>query len=96
QSVVARRQGFIGFFLREDADKLAYALPEFDLRMPYRPTDFTQVNHDINRSLISRALTLLDEPFAGVDPIAVIEIQRIVQFLKGRNIGALRQRAGSG
>ena len=46
--------------LREDADKLAYALPEFDLRMPYRPTDFTQVNHDINRSLISRALTLLD------------------------------------
>ena len=32
---------------------------------------------------------LLDEPFAGVDPIAVIEIQRIVRFLKDRNIGVL-------
>ncbi|WP_026350195.1 23S rRNA (uracil(1939)-C(5))-methyltransferase RlmD [Bordetella sp. FB-8] len=44
----------------EHADALAYALPEFGLRMPYRPTDFTQVNHAINRALISRALTLLD------------------------------------
>lgn len=32
---------------------------------------------------------LLDEPFAGVDPIAVIEIQRIISFLKGRGIGVL-------
>ncbi|KCB47817.1 LPS ABC transporter, ATP-binding protein [Bordetella hinzii 1277] len=32
---------------------------------------------------------LLDEPFAGVDPIAVIEIQRIVRFLKSRGIGVL-------
>jgi 23S rRNA (uracil1939-C5)-methyltransferase len=44
----------------EHADALAYALPEFGLRMPYRPTDFTQVNHAINRTLVSRALTLLD------------------------------------
>lgn len=44
----------------DDAQKLAYALPEFGLRMPYRPTDFTQVNHAINSSLISKALTLLD------------------------------------
>jgi 23S rRNA (uracil1939-C5)-methyltransferase len=43
-----------------DADKLAYSLPEFGLRMPYRPTDFTQVNHAVNRTLVSRALTLLD------------------------------------
>src|SRR3546814_7329506 len=41
-------------------DALAYTLPEFGLRMPYRPTDFTQVNHAVNRTLISRALTLLD------------------------------------
>lgn len=44
----------------EDADKLAYLLPEFGLRMPYRPTDFTQVNYEINRTLISKALSLLD------------------------------------
>ncbi|WP_353094354.1 ATP-binding cassette domain-containing protein, partial [Methylibium sp.] len=35
------------------------------------------------------SLLLLDEPFAGVDPIAVIEIQRIIGFLKSRGIGVL-------
>lgn len=38
---------------------LAYTMPEFGLRMPFRPTDFTQVNHAINRVLVSRALSLL-------------------------------------
>lgn len=39
--------------------QLHYTLPEFDIRMPFRPTDFTQVNHAINRVMISRALRLL-------------------------------------
>lgn len=34
-------------------------------------------------------LILLDEPFAGVDPIAVLDIQKIIRFLKGRGIGVL-------
>lgn len=39
---------------------LHYTLPEFDVRMPFKPTDFTQVNHQINRVLVARALRLLD------------------------------------
>jgi 23S rRNA (uracil1939-C5)-methyltransferase len=39
--------------------ELAYALPEFGIRMPFRPTDFTQVNSHINRVLVGRALRLL-------------------------------------
>jgi 23S rRNA (uracil1939-C5)-methyltransferase len=40
--------------------QLAYTLPEFGITMPFKPTDFTQVNHQINRVLVSRALRLLD------------------------------------
>ncbi|MHB8495069.1 MAG: 23S rRNA (uracil(1939)-C(5))-methyltransferase RlmD [Casimicrobiaceae bacterium] len=39
---------------------LAYTLPEFDVAMPFAPTDFTQVNAAINRVLVRRALQLLD------------------------------------
>jgi 23S rRNA (uracil1939-C5)-methyltransferase len=41
-------------------DRLYYALPEFGIRMPFKPTDFTQVNHHINGVLVSLALRLLD------------------------------------
>lgn len=39
--------------------ELAYALPEFGITMPFKPTDFTQVNHPINSVLVGRAVRLL-------------------------------------
>jgi 23S rRNA (uracil1939-C5)-methyltransferase len=40
--------------------ELSYALPDFGITMPFKPTDFTQVNPHINRVLVARALRLLD------------------------------------
>jgi len=46
--------------LDEGGPALSYSLPEFGITMPFKPTDFTQVNPYINRVLVSRALRLLD------------------------------------
>lgn len=46
--------------LDEGGEPLSYALPDFGITMPFKPTDFTQVNPHINRVLVSRALRLLD------------------------------------
>jgi 23S rRNA (uracil1939-C5)-methyltransferase len=42
------------------AQALAYTLPEFGITMPFKPTDFTQVNSHVNGVLVSRAVRLLD------------------------------------
>ena len=47
-------------FAPREAPPLAYRLPEFDVRMPYRPGDFTQVNADLNAVMVGGALRLLD------------------------------------
>jgi 23S rRNA (uracil1939-C5)-methyltransferase len=52
---------------------LHYALREFDVRIYFRPTDFTQVNHAVNAVLVRRAMQLL-EPGAG---------ERIADFFSG-------------
>lgn len=46
-------------FCPPDAPPLAYTLPEFGLEFRFRPTDFTQVNHGVNRMLVRRAMALL-------------------------------------
>jgi 23S rRNA (uracil1939-C5)-methyltransferase len=46
--------------LDEGGELLAYRLPEYGITMPFKPTDFTQVNSHINRVLVDRALKLLD------------------------------------
>lgn len=43
-----------------DTAQLQYSLPEFGITMPFKPSDFTQVNHQINQVLVSHALRLLD------------------------------------
>ena len=53
-----------------DAPPLAYQLPEFDIELRFRPTDFTQINQAINRMLVRRTLALLapqpEEPIADM------------------------------
>ena len=56
-----------------DAPALDYALPGFGVRIAFGPTDFTQVNHAVNRQLVARALGLLD-PRTG---------ERILDFFCG-------------
>ncbi len=43
-----------------ETGKLCYRLPEFEIELPFKPTDFTQVNHMMNRTLVSRAIRMLE------------------------------------
>ena len=47
-------------FFPAEAPPLYYSLPEFGVRLHFRPTDFTQVNHAVNRILVRQAMGLLD------------------------------------
>ena len=67
RAVVAAAQGAgHGAPARRRRRRLAYALPEFGVTMPFKPTDFTQVNPHINRVLVARAVRLLGpQPTSG-------------------------------
>jgi len=51
-----------------DAPALTYRLPEFNLELAFRPTEFTQVNHEVNERMVKRAVDLLD-PQPGDDVV---------------------------
>ncbi len=81
---------------------LDYRLPEFDVVMPFRPTDFTQVNRDINRALVSRAVRLLapapDDTvidwFCGLGNFTLPLARRAASVLGIEGSKALVERAG--
>lgn len=80
---------------REQKDKLEEVLEEFGLNHVRKNMGNVLSGGERRRTEIARALAvspkfiLLDEPFAGVDPIAVEDIQSIVEKLKFKNIGIL-------
>ena len=80
---------------QEQKNKLESLLDEFRLQLVRKNNGDTLSGGERRRTEIARALAvdpkfiLLDEPFAGVDPIAVEDIQAIVAKLKYRNIGIL-------
>ncbi|MFZ9044263.1 MAG: LPS export ABC transporter ATP-binding protein [Cyclobacteriaceae bacterium] len=79
----------------EQKDKMESLLEEFSLTHVRKNLGMVLSGGERRRTEIARALAvdpsfvLLDEPFAGVDPIAVEEIQGIVAQLKNKNIGIL-------
>jgi lipopolysaccharide export system ATP-binding protein len=84
-----------GFPKKEQAERLDTLLNEFGLLKIRKSKGIQLSGGERRRTEIARALALkpkfilLDEPFAGVDPIAVEDIQGIVSHLKDKNIGIL-------
>jgi len=83
------------FSKAEQKERLELLIEEFGLKHVRKSRGITLSGGERRRTEIARALAvdpkfiLLDEPFAGVDPIAVEDIQNIVSKLKDKNIGIL-------
>jgi lipopolysaccharide export system ATP-binding protein len=83
------------FTKQQRKEKVDYLIEEFSLQKVRKSLGMSLSGGERRRTEIARALAvdpnfvLLDEPFAGVDPIAVEEIQSIVSKLKNQNIGIL-------
>lgn len=84
-----------GFDLKYRTERLASLLDEFGLQKVRKSQGIQLSGGERRRCEIARALAinpkfiLLDEPFAGVDPIAVEDIQHIIAKLKQKNIGVI-------
>jgi 23S rRNA (uracil1939-C5)-methyltransferase len=85
----------------ETAIPLQYRIPDFDLTFPFNATDFTQVNHEINRILVRRAITLLDpqpgeniaDLFCGLGNFSLAIARRGAQVLGVEGNARLVERA---
>jgi lipopolysaccharide export system ATP-binding protein len=79
----------------ERRERLRMLLDEFNINAIAKQKAYTLSGGERRRVEVARALALnpvfllLDEPFAGIDPIAVADIQRMIQILKKRGIGIL-------
>ncbi len=84
-----------GLSLGEQKEKLENLIAEFNLGRVRKNSGDSLSGGERRRTEIARALAsdpkfiLLDEPFAGIDPIAVEDIQSIIEKLKSKNIGIL-------
>ena len=81
--------------------KLCYRLPEFEVEMPFKPADFTQVNHLMNRALVSRAVRLLEvqptdrvlDLFCGIGNFTLPLARRAIAVLGIEGLESLTTRA---
>ena len=86
-----------------ETGKLCYRLPEFEIEMPFKPVDFTQVNHLMNRSLVSRAIRLLEvketdrvlDLFCGIGNFTLPLAKKAKQVLGIEGLESLTTRAKS-
>ena len=84
-----------GFPRKEQTERVESLLNEFGLQKVRKSKGIQLSGGERRRTEIARALALkpnfilLDEPFAGIDPIAVEDIQNIVSHMKNKNIGIL-------
>jgi 23S rRNA (uracil1939-C5)-methyltransferase len=84
-----------------ETGKLCYHLPEFEIEMPFKPADFTQVNHMMNRSLVSKAIRLLEvketdrvlDLFCGIGNFTLPLARKAKQVLGIEGLATLTTRA---
>ena len=86
-----------------ETGKLCYRLPEFEIEMPFKPADFTQVNHMMNRSLVSKAIRLLEvkdtdrvlDLFCGIGNFTLPLARKAKQVLGIEGLATLTTRANA-
>jgi 23S rRNA (uracil1939-C5)-methyltransferase len=84
-----------------ETGKLCYRLPEFEIEMPFKPADFTQVNHMMNRSLVSKAIRMLEvketdrvlDLFCGIGNFTLPLARKAKQVLGIEGLATLTTRA---